>query len=149
MIEPELLAGLLGNPVQLQERLNALIAERSATDERFGTLAQMMFNQAPPSEPQSSQVPRRRIALERLRSRVSEMREDFAVVLKRNRLLASALGACSQCLGADPECNACKGLGAAGWLAPDPSLFQQFVTPAIARLSREIDFQLPEKGMEP
>jgi hypothetical protein len=52
-----------------------------------------------------------------------------------NMLLAAALGACD-CWGLRADCLACQGHGSAGWTAPDPGLFEEFVQPAVAKLSR-------------
>ena len=51
-----------------------------------------------------------------------------------NILLAAALGAC-ECWGLRADCDLCQGQGSAGWTEPDPELFDEFVGPAIARLS--------------
>jgi hypothetical protein len=51
-----------------------------------------------------------------------------------NILLAAALGAC-ECWGLQANCELCRGYGAAGWTQPDSELFEEFVRPAIARLS--------------
>jgi hypothetical protein len=51
-----------------------------------------------------------------------------------NLLLAVALGAC-ECWGLRSGCVLCQGYGSAGWTQPDPELFEEFVRPAIARLS--------------
>lgn len=60
-----------------------------------------------------------------------------------NLLLAAALGAC-ECWGLRAECAMCRGYGSAGWARPDPELFEEFVRPAIARLSGR-----PADGHEP
>lgn len=52
-----------------------------------------------------------------------------------NMLLAAALGAC-ECWGLRADCQLCGGQGSAGWIRPDLELFEEFVRPAIARLSR-------------
>ena len=49
-------------------------------------------------------------------------------------LLAAALGAC-ECWGLRANCDLCWGQGSAGWIQPDPELFEEFVQPAIARRS--------------
>jgi hypothetical protein len=51
-----------------------------------------------------------------------------------NMLLAAALGAC-ECWGSLPTCHLCRGRGSAGWTQPDLQLFEEFVGPAIAKLS--------------
>lgn len=50
-----------------------------------------------------------------------------------NILLAAALGAC-ECWGLQADCVLCQGRGSAGWIQPEPELFDQLVRPAIARL---------------
>jgi hypothetical protein len=50
-----------------------------------------------------------------------------------NMLLAAALGAC-ECWGLQAGCDLCWGQGCAGWIQPDPELFEEFIQPAIARL---------------
>ncbi len=54
--------------------------------------------------------------------------------LDTNALLAAALGAC-ECWGLREACRTCQGRGSAGWAQPDPELFEEFVRPAISRLS--------------
>ena len=56
--------------------------------------------------------------------------------LDTNGLLAAALGAC-ECWGLRAECHRCHGRGSAGWIQPDPELFEEFVRPAISRLSKQ------------
>jgi hypothetical protein len=51
-----------------------------------------------------------------------------------NLLLAAALGAC-ECWGLRADCDQCRGKGSAGWTEPVPELFDEFVGPAIAKLS--------------
>jgi hypothetical protein len=51
-----------------------------------------------------------------------------------NILLAGALGAC-ECWGLRAECGVCGGKGSSGWTQPEPELFEEFVGPAITRLS--------------
>lgn len=49
-------------------------------------------------------------------------------------LLAAALGSC-ECWGLQPDCVRCGGCGSAGWSQPDPDLFEEFVKPAMAKVS--------------
>jgi hypothetical protein len=51
-----------------------------------------------------------------------------------NLLLAAALGAC-ECWGLRADCDLCQGAGSAGWTDPVPELFDEFVGPALAKLS--------------
>lgn len=52
--------------------------------------------------------------------------------------LASALGACD-CWGRNKNCPLCAGAGGSGWADPDPDLFQEYVGPAVARLTATWD----------
>lgn len=52
--------------------------------------------------------------------------------------LASALGACD-CWGRNKKCPVCAGTGGSGWADPDPDLFQEYVGPAVARLTATWD----------
>ena len=65
-------------------------------------------------------------------------------LLEENRLhheriarLAGALGACDLCFGDDLLCERCDGQGRPGAELPDPSLFNQFVSPALDRVKAE------------
>jgi len=51
-------------------------------------------------------------------------------VLIRGQTLADALGACV-CWGRDIDCDLCSGMGAPGWRTPNPTLFDEYVTPAV------------------
>ncbi len=53
-------------------------------------------------------------------------------LLDRNLVLAAALGACD-CWGEDDACPTCGGDGSAGWVPPDPELFDEYVAPAVRR----------------
>lgn len=50
-----------------------------------------------------------------------------------NMLLAAALGAC-ECWGLRAGCGLCHGQGSAGWVQPEPDLFEEFVRPALVML---------------
>jgi hypothetical protein len=60
---------------------------------------------------------------------------SYETPIDTNMLLAAALGACD-CWGLRADCILCQGHGCAGWTEPDPELFEEFVRPAIAKLSR-------------
>jgi hypothetical protein len=45
-------------------------------------------------------------------------------------LLVAALGAC-ECWGEDSDCTECSGRGSAGWMPPDPALYDEYVRPAV------------------
>lgn len=60
--------------------------------------------------------------------------DDDDMPVDTNILLAAALGAC-ECWGLRASCDMCWGHGSAGWIQPDPELFDELVQPAIARRS--------------
>ncbi len=59
--------------------------------------------------------------------------DEDGTAIDMTMLLAAALGAC-ECWGLRPGCARCWGDGAAGWVQPDPELFEEFVKPAVARM---------------
>lgn len=64
-----------------------------------------------------------------------------------NILLAAALGAC-ECWGLQADCGLCQGQGSAGWIQPEPEMFDEFVRPAIARLpSIYTDAHVPDASV--
>jgi hypothetical protein len=74
-------------------------------------------------------------------------REPDETPVDTNLLLAAALGAC-ECWGLRAECEICRGSGSAGWLKPDPELFEEFVQPAVDRLSgRLADNREPDSAV--
>jgi hypothetical protein len=62
-----------------------------------------------------------------------------------NIVLAAALGAC-ECWGLRADCHVCRGEGSAGWTEPVPELFDEFVGPAIAKLSDVCADNLAQHG---
>ncbi|HXW47267.1 MAG TPA: hypothetical protein VEL03_20910 [Streptosporangiaceae bacterium] len=67
--------------------------------------------------------------------------------LNTNLVLAAALGAC-ECWGLRADCHLCWGQGSAGWTEPVPELFDEYVAPAIAKLSDACADNLAEHGSE-
>jgi hypothetical protein len=68
--------------------------------------------------------------------------DDF---VDTNVVLAAALGAC-ECWGLRADCRMCSGLGSVGWTEPVPELFDEFVGPAIAKLSDVCADNLAQHG---
>jgi hypothetical protein len=54
-------------------------------------------------------------------------------LLDHNVMLAGALGACD-CWGQDGDCPLCSGQGRAGWVEPNPALYDEYVAPAVRRV---------------
>lgn len=57
-------------------------------------------------------------------------------LVDRNMLVAAAVGACD-CWAQDPDCPVCAGQGMAGWMRPDPQLYEEFVGPAVTRMTNQ------------
>lgn len=57
-------------------------------------------------------------------------------LVDQNVLLAAAVGACD-CWGQDPACPVCAGTGSAGWTEPDRTLFEEYVAPAVTRMTAQ------------
>jgi hypothetical protein len=67
-------------------------------------------------------------------------------VADRHLLLGAALGAC-ECWGEDPGCAICGGQGSAGWVPPDPELYEEYVAPAVRRtVDRDLTDHQPAEG---
>lgn len=69
----------------------------------------------------------------------SDQSSAHEALVDRNLLLAAALGACD-CWGQDPECPTCSGEGSAGWVQPEPRLYDEYVQPANVRMAGEGGF---------
>jgi hypothetical protein len=63
--------------------------------------------------------------------------DELELLRRRSGLLADALGACQRCFGEDDYCPTCHGRGRPGGRRPDPSLFADFVLPAVDRARHE------------
>ncbi|QIS14224.1 hypothetical protein [Nocardia arthritidis] len=59
--------------------------------------------------------------------------DEVEVLRRRNRALADALGACPRCWGDAADCPRCRGRGRPGGRFPDPTLFAEFIEPAVRR----------------
>jgi hypothetical protein len=65
---------------------------------------------------------------------IDDAQVELSDLRELNDTLAAALGSCRFCWGGDAGCELCCGHGASGWAAPDPTLFQELVVPAVQRL---------------
>jgi len=50
-------------------------------------------------------------------------------------ILASALGACSECWGGRKSCSQCRGKGKPGAFRPDPEAYAYFVAPVVRKMN--------------
>jgi hypothetical protein len=67
---------------------------------------------------------------QRLFNIVQTLQQQLKAEMLHNDNLAKAIGACPECLGHQPGCNVCRGLGKPGYFVPDFVLYNKFVLPA-------------------
>jgi hypothetical protein len=130
--QARLLQTLSQDPGAARTMLQSLLAERAAADPSMGLLMQVMASQEA-SPANAGEVTDRRERAQRRRERIEEMRAELIELRQRNDDLAAALGACPACWGRIDGCDECDGDGEPGWERPDPALFQELITPAVAR----------------
>lgn len=68
---------------------------------------------------------------------ISRLKKEYGILLERNNILASALGACPFCWGSNVECE-CRGEGKVGSRVPNKEAFTQFVLPVLSHFSSEL-----------
>ena len=69
--------------------------------------------------------------LQKMSVSLRQLRDDLDEALDFNDDLAKALGACEECWGKDNRCPSCRGRGKAGYFAPDKTLFDTYILPAL------------------
>lgn len=106
-----------------------------------------------PEEVEDYSLSRRSRAIQRLRTRfakmqrqIEDMQQQIEEMEVRNDELASALGACYSCWGADPECPECHGKGHPGSVMPDQDLFREWVLPAAIKAQTAMSHRLKHQG---
>ena len=112
------------------------------------------LNQRPPGDPMRDVIGRmltERSPVTRQRqldphALLRAARDALAVMQARQAVLATALGACADCLGTEAACSQCKGLGKPGWLTPDPAAFAAWVAPAIAAMRQPAPAEHLQEG---
>lgn len=128
------LAGLTGSAPQIAQ----LLSQREAQLQRDLAAAE----EAERLEAQAElRLAERHEREESLRRRVDELTDQLDAAYGLLDDLAAALGACPACFGGDDACRWCRGRGAPGFTAPEPSLFNRLVRPAVvlfARLHRRV-----------
>lgn len=71
--------------------------------------------------------------MKQMRAHIEMIESHLSAVENKQENLAGAIGACSFCLGEDPDCRACRGKGRAGAFIPDPELFERYIVPALKK----------------
>lgn len=66
-----------------------------------------------------------------------QLRRENQVLVHHAEMLAHAVGACSNCWGACPDCEDCGGIGRPGAFDPDRAAFDRYVLPVLTRVMGE------------
>lgn len=103
------------------------------SDPRYQMIAEFMKNQ-PARQVENVSAEKRKIRFKRFIARYKQMKEEHEILMERNDILASALGACPVCWGQDSNCEVCRGKGVPGAYALDRDAFVEFVLPSIRKL---------------
>ena len=134
-------------PVDLRQALQEMLLQRLAQDPNLAGVAPLLLprfaasavagepaaaDEDPPEAAEPSPAVRR--LNEAVAAAAAEERRLHSLLGQ----LAAALGACTSCLGSEPSCLACSGLGGPGFVEPDEQAFAEWVGPAAARRSDEL-----------
>ncbi len=136
----------LRSPVDLRQALQEMLLQRLSQDPSLASVAPLLLSRftsaAAAGEPAAADEDPPEVA--EPSSAVRHLNEAVAAAAAEERRLhgllahlAAALGACTSCLGSEPACLACSGLGGPGFVEPDEQAFAQWVGPAAARRGDE------------
>jgi hypothetical protein len=129
-----LLGKVLPDPRGFAQRVFEQLAARWSNSAHFNSAA-TEFNDAKDAQPTAAMTS----------STANDIPEDLS---DPHTLLAAALGAC-ECWGFRFDCTVCDGAGFSGWRQPDPTLFHEFVAPAVERLSASAPAEYAHSGGAP
>ena len=110
----------------------------------YGQLLEMVLAERPElaqfadlfqSQPEEARTEDADARLRRLSATAKRLREELDDSQDLLDDLSRALGACHECWGEDNRCPACRGDGQPGFFKPDRQLFDQFILPAIRKVS--------------
>lgn len=115
------------------EPLIDLVEQMGITDPRLRMIVEFMRNQ---NSSQAESVPseERQARIERVKASYERLKHENMILIERNDILASALGACPVCWGEDGDCEMCRGKGVPGAYAPDKDAFVTYVLPVVDKL---------------
>lgn len=68
---------------------------------------------------------------------IERLRRENALLIHHAEIMASAVGACSNCWGTIHDCEECGGSGKPGALQPDREAFDRYVLPVMTRVMGE------------
>jgi hypothetical protein len=129
-----LLSLLTADPAQRDAQVGKLLAQQLAGGSSAPDLSGLFAEQATPG----SQAPAEPSEPARALYREAQMLDgEVRRLLTLVADVASALGACTRCLGTDERCSVCGGSGTPGTNDPDRDRFAEFVAPAVVRVADE------------
>jgi hypothetical protein len=131
------------SPADLRRALQEMLLQRLSQDASLAGVAPLLLSRlAPPSgprEPAAADADTDPPEPMELSPAVRGLNEAVAAAATEERRLrgllaelAVALGACTSCLGSEPACTACSGLGGPGFAQPNEEAFACWVEPAMA-----------------
>jgi hypothetical protein len=111
--------------------LTELLSMTGNTDPRLQMLAE--FIQKRKNIAEEEEEARKKEAARKRVEETRQLRKEYAILVNRNNLLASAVGACRYCWGTDTSCE-CNGHGVPGSRYPDKAAFDELVLPVLNQL---------------
>jgi hypothetical protein len=130
------------SPADLRQALQGMLLQRLSQDPSLAGVAPLLLSQFAPApgggEPAVADEHRHEAAepspaVRRLHEAVAAAATEERRLRGLLAELATALGACTSCLGSEPACAACSSLGKPGFAEPNEEAFAQWVGPALAR----------------
>jgi len=103
------------------------------SDPRYQIIAEFMKTQPGQKSGNVAEV-KQSVRSEQFIARYKRIKNEYKILMERNDILASALGACLDCWGEDADCEMCYGKGVPGAYVPDRDAFVEFVLPSLRRL---------------
>ncbi|MGB7292643.1 MAG: hypothetical protein WBD99_10765 [Thermodesulfobacteriota bacterium] len=115
------------------ENVINLLNQMGINDPRLQMIAEFMRRQSPP-QAENAPTEERQAKIKRIVARYEQLKHENMILMERNDILASALGACPDCWGEDEGCEMCEGKGVPGAYIPDRDAFVQYVLPSVRTL---------------
>jgi hypothetical protein len=158
----ELAASLAGvqSPADLRQALQAMLLQRLSQDANLAGIAPLLQSRLTTPPPAGAPAAADAHPPEPLEASpaVQALNQAVAATAAEERRLrgllaelATAIGACTACLGSDPACAACSGLGGPGFAQPDQDAFARWVEPAVAghRQTQVVPDEMPHDVVDP
>jgi hypothetical protein len=117
------------NPMNIIDLMNQM----GVSDPRLQMIAEFMKRQNPP-QTENKPAQEDKGTLKRVIGRYKQLKHENVILMERNEILASAIGACPECWGEDGGCELCNGKGVPGAYVPDTDAFVEYVLPAVRKV---------------